>query len=596
MSDAFIGKQQFEPKTLMRFRGTPSWTRLEPQSVTGDPRPGLEARVHDPLWLLCRQWQLGELEGDDAGSPLGVEVSASSSLFTRWQAGAWDVGNPQPVRELAEGLLLEPVVEDEPGSPQGPGLRDRAEAGAAFLARLEEAGFGGLRDAVLQHTAVLDTPSADRFDPSWAALVSLLAGRVVDGARLAAALDGAAGRPEGLPPWLSPAGADARRRVGRIAAAWRAWYAETAPAADADADAWVGDRLEYRFRVGAHADTGEVVLRAPEFVGGEVDWYSFDLDEPGATLGVPADPPTTMVRTVSATPLRFSGMPADRLWEFEDSAVNLGALQVEPHDLARLLLVEYAMSYGNDWLVVPLDVPFGSMTRISWVTYTTTFGERFLVEHPRSQRAQDSWRMFEVTTPEGEGLDALVVPPAVVAFAEGDAVEDVLFLRDENANLVWAVERAVEAPSGDTRARVDEHTDPQPTGPGPVGTAELDYLLQTAVPDHWIPYLPRTTGYRSLALVQGRMRRFQGREGEPPVPADGILVPPRGRLLGEPGSGVLADAEVPREGVRVRRVPVLARGVDGRYHRWTARRVGVGKGEGASGLGFDTAVPRKPSS
>src|SRR5262249_14752924 len=35
----------------------PAWTRLEPQSVTGDPTPGLEARVHDPLWALARQWQ-----------------------------------------------------------------------------------------------------------------------------------------------------------------------------------------------------------------------------------------------------------------------------------------------------------------------------------------------------------------------------------------------------------------------------------------------------------------------------------------------------------------------------------------------------------
>src|SRR5438270_13752458 len=89
----------------------PAWTRLEPQSVTGDPTPGLEARVHDPLWLLCRQWQLGELEGDDAGSPLGVELAAQTSLLTRWQAGSWDADVPLPPRDLAPGQLLQPVVE-----------------------------------------------------------------------------------------------------------------------------------------------------------------------------------------------------------------------------------------------------------------------------------------------------------------------------------------------------------------------------------------------------------------------------------------------------------------------------------------------------
>ena len=61
------------------------------------------------------------------------------------------------------------------------------------------------------------------------------------------------------------------------------------------------------------------------------------------------------------------------------------------------------MTYGNDWLVVPLDVPFGSLTTIEWVTYTTTFGERFLVRHPRSLRANDPWRMFAVTAPGRAG-------------------------------------------------------------------------------------------------------------------------------------------------------------------------------------------------
>jgi hypothetical protein len=51
---------------------------------------------------------------------------------------------------------------------------------------------------------------------------------------------------------------------------------------------------------------------------------------------------------------------------------------------------------------------------------------------------------------------------------------------------------------------------------------------------------------------------------------------------------------VPREGVRVRRVPALARRVDGGYVRWITRRVTVGRGEGASGLAFDTAVRRRP--
>ena len=182
----------------------PSWTRLEPQSVTGDPRPGLEARVHDPLWLLCRQWQLGELEGDDAGSPLGVELSVSSSQFARWQAGDWELAQPKPVLNLPDGALLEPVVESETGTRAGPGLRDRAAAGAVFLARVEQAGFDALREPILTHVAVSGEPAPDEFDRSWPVLVNLLAGRTVDADRLAVALDEAADQPDGLPQWLAP--------------------------------------------------------------------------------------------------------------------------------------------------------------------------------------------------------------------------------------------------------------------------------------------------------------------------------------------------------------------------------------------------------
>ena len=77
MTGSFLTRIDY-PAVFALGAGSPSWTRLEPQSVTGDPTPGLEARVHDPLWLLCRQWQLGELKGEDAGSPLGVELSVTS--------------------------------------------------------------------------------------------------------------------------------------------------------------------------------------------------------------------------------------------------------------------------------------------------------------------------------------------------------------------------------------------------------------------------------------------------------------------------------------------------------------------------------------
>src|SRR3954471_20389032 len=45
------------------------WNRLEGRPRTVDFSRALRAEVRDSLWMLSRQWQMGEFNGDDAGSP-----------------------------------------------------------------------------------------------------------------------------------------------------------------------------------------------------------------------------------------------------------------------------------------------------------------------------------------------------------------------------------------------------------------------------------------------------------------------------------------------------------------------------------------------
>ena len=49
--------------------------RLEPRQPLGDLDRGFRAEIADPLWLLGRQWQLGEHAGEDASSPVLVDVT-----------------------------------------------------------------------------------------------------------------------------------------------------------------------------------------------------------------------------------------------------------------------------------------------------------------------------------------------------------------------------------------------------------------------------------------------------------------------------------------------------------------------------------------
>ena len=84
-------------------------------------------------------------------------------------------------------------------------------------------------------------------------------------------------------------------------------------------------------------------MTAQEYFEGHLDWYAFDAN-PEVTLGGATDNAVTEItRTVIPAPVSFRGMPAARFWEFEDAQVDFGSVDAGPTDLARMLLVEFAL-------------------------------------------------------------------------------------------------------------------------------------------------------------------------------------------------------------------------------------------------------------
>jgi hypothetical protein len=64
------------------------WSRLEPDNRDKSLAAGLEARVHDPLWLLARQRQLGELTADaDLGAAVTVQLNAELATVGAYRPG-----------------------------------------------------------------------------------------------------------------------------------------------------------------------------------------------------------------------------------------------------------------------------------------------------------------------------------------------------------------------------------------------------------------------------------------------------------------------------------------------------------------------------
>src|SRR4051812_47454821 len=64
------------------------WNRLEGRPRTHNFDRALKAELRDALFMLTKQWQMGEFEGDDAGSPIFAKVHMETTQLNKYQAAA----------------------------------------------------------------------------------------------------------------------------------------------------------------------------------------------------------------------------------------------------------------------------------------------------------------------------------------------------------------------------------------------------------------------------------------------------------------------------------------------------------------------------
>lgn len=579
-----------------------SWTRLEPRSRTNLEQRTLEARVHDPLWLLARQWQFGEFKGEDAGSAVGARLRGDYTVLQRYYPGALPVSDFANVAAYDGALPLETLVERENvRAPQGvePTLEVSVEAGLQFLRLLGPAlaakyrqGFVGahaLTPLTPEQRASLDAETVRAFD--------LAAPRAINGLSLYAALKGAlhpgGGSPGKLPEAPSVEAAD-EPDVRAAAESWLGWYESLFSEPAVENASWQKERLEYAFAVSGDTPGGEVVLSAAEYYEGHIDWHSFDLNH-NASLRPPGTPPAPLAESVVShtipSPVGYRGMPSDRWWEFEEARVNFGAVDAGAADLGRMLMIEFAVIYGNDWFIVPVELPTGSVFQTRSLVITDTFGVRMLVPPSiAKQTPGQTWRMFELTGSDADH-NVFFLAPALVDGLHSEPLEEVLFARDEMANLAWAIEKLVEGPAGTRLDRLSEYRlrreeqrralETSATPPAQPETA-FRYRLATEVPAPWIPLIPQQVGQGTgvIRLRRGAMLMSDG--------SNQIAVA-QGRILGGDELSIYEE-EVPRSGVRVTRSYQHTRWVDGSTHLWVGRRKQPGGGEASSGLTFDSIL------
>jgi hypothetical protein len=544
------------------------WNRLEARPRSADFARSLRAEARDPLWFLTRQWQYGEFEGEDAGSPIDARLAYRTAPLDRYAVGdatfAYDAATPLEVRVEREAVPFDLML--------------HMQAARVFERLLADRGSAArLSDYVRLFALNFDAGVAGEPNAESRALFE--AGRqfLFDAAQLLAAVrDGSHATRLGSISGLTTA------ERGKLVDAGNAlldWFARTYAQPGGEPAAWRPDTLGYAF--GCTAAQAAVRLDASDHRGGELDWYAFDV-APAAGDGLAAAQPPSITLSFLPAAIRFPGAPNPRHWEIEDTRTDYGALDVNANDLARLLLAEFVLLFSNDWCLLPLELDVGSFTRIEGLVVTDVFGDRTLVR-AADRGADGDWQRWSMYRLNGDDTASmgLLLAPALTARIEATPVEEVHFLRDEMANMVWAVEHRL-------ASMIGEPFDPsigyaQAGAPESAGSGAR-YVLGATVPPNWRPFIPAHVpgSVRSIRLQRARM---------PDQPQQ-----PLGRVLDVPAPYFVAEEEVPRAGRKITRAFQRARWIDGATFLWIGRAAPFGRGEGSSGLVFDAIEERREAS
>ena len=591
------------------------WNRLEGRPRTHNFDRAFKAEVRDALWMLTKQWQMGEFKGDDAGSPVFAKVHIATSQLNKYKA------SNQQVQTFEDSVPLEAKVEQKkiPFLREGKELSIdiRLEMGRYWLKLIKKDYFNYISKFIKEYTFQL--PIKDKttdyiyaHKDVWQQYAAI-SGRCMDGYKLYGYLKSPPTHKVSDNISLAISNSD-KTGIDKMGEVFCKWF-ETLyyqPIEEKN-NAWLPEKLEYQFACSVPENSTEKVLIAEEYYHGHLDWYAFAIDAKSQPLEIQMNPivqtQKTFTNTFIPAQVQFDGMPDTRWWKFEDGKTNLGDIKPSTTDLAKLLLMEFGLVYANDWFLIPFTLPIGTLATIKGMSVTNTFGERFWIEASGSGNDNNwqRWNMFNLKT-KGNNLSkadtGILLVPSSIKVQESNPLEEVCLIRDEMANMVWGLETTVSLPNGfgqngnESGLQIRQFHENLINNGLNVGTdhfkAKISYLAMTSVPENWIPFIPvhKANDNRETQLQRSSMLRIID-------PAKPIKVKPKTGILRHgldetpPNTFYLHEEEVPRAGVRVSQAFQRTRWTNGEVFTWLGMQKYTGRGEGNSGLAFDQIVDVK---
>ena len=570
-----------------------AYNRLEIRPRTADFDRSLKAEVRDPLWLLTRQWQYGEFQGEDSAT------AAYSKFLYEHRTVDRIHFNGQTIPFDAQQLPLETQVEREKVRLTSVRKIDGVEhiysdlllairMGKHFLKLLTAAGL----NTAPYLSAFLGKYRMDVFDKDVdaAQVQSAVVDSVPDACLLYRAIL-SADPSVSFNQWVDDAlifGADAaaiKTLAQQFADAFTAKINRLFSQPDEKGSAWLPQQLEYQFGVANPPSEGQEVLSAAEYYQGHLDWFAFDKDSK-QRLPLSTDSAEVPRQDLEKTdvfmpkPVWFKGMPQPRYWQMEEEKTDFGKINTSPTGLLHLILAEFGLVYSNDWFILPHIMPTNTICDIKGMLVTDVFGQHFYIL-PANGNAETQWQRWAMFHHSEKGTawtsrQSFYLTPSVGRLLESEPIERVHFLRDEMSNMVWAVENIVPSQlgkgvSGKEMALREETPDDYVAKEG----VKIRYVLGTRVPDNWIPFIAVHTD-TALTEIQLQRARMIGSPG-----AKGVV------LTEVEKKYLIHEEEVPRAGVIVERSYQRTRWLNGKTYMWIGRRKEAGRGEGWSGLLFD---------
>jgi len=591
-----------------------TWQRLVPISRSADFATAVAAEIHDPLWMLSRQHRIGELTAQDAGSPAFVRVGYKPAPLTNLMLTS---GTGQTTTLPVDAS--KPIEAQMLPEPQTPDLATRVELGLTFLQILGEAfppsqtgpssvvtAFAGAPSLALKTTDGAPRPF-DPIDQATATFVSMT-GSAVDGVTIYGLAQS-----QTIPSDVTTLTADQKKVVLNVYKGFVTWVQATFGQIDTptgtDPQGWNAKLLDYDLQM-QFGTTNVVTLNVEPNENGAVDWTSFDFVSQSVANSDPFSGITAQVTRVAPMTVRFPGMPSPRHWDFESGELPWPDVDATRIELLRLLMIDFAMLYGVDWFILPLDLPVANAVKIDSLLVFDVFGGLTVVDPVEAARnvqppaVPDRFTMYSTAAPGATVAGFMVLPPAAgTALQQGTVLEEVRFARDEMAEMVWGIEAVTESRIGERRRGTERDAAVDAAGPAPsapTNTAPLSYQLESKVPVQWIPFLTPDTGTPSTVFLEGETERdvVQQPGGQlvpTPVPPAGKILKPTGLFKGTGGPGYqVFQEQIPRSGAKVQRVQFAASALDGKSYFWIARRRRAGAGETQSGLRFDAPLPTQP--